>query len=309
MRFTLVPCLALFMSGCSDLPRLTGPGPVNLSNPAGGGGSGVDLANWSPYAVVHMPGGALEAYKKTMPALISRGNLRGIRFDVWSKDSGSDSKGILNMGLDGLAIISDLDLLEPNIEPIIDIIVSRFPEIRVFQVGNEISTLPEPGLRMGMEQYMKVFDRVYRHVEKKYPYLRLVSQSTFGSGNYGSIELEKMAELGLNNYPREKVIIGVNCYGIASASAYAGVLGRYFGGYEVWVTETGINGANEQIDFVKNVYPVLQTYLRPARIYWYAYYDGGEGPSDSDFGSGLIKNVNHPSGLSGSPLYKALAGE
>lgn len=311
MRFFLTACLAVSLSGCSGFPQFTGPTAVSSN-------STIDVSGWSPYFVVHTPGNALGAYQETMPALIARGNLKGVRIGI-IKGEGKNfvNEALLNMGLEGLAIIDNYFLFDPNIEQVIDDAIKWYPTVKVFQIGNELTTiLPRNGPQISVEQYMVVFDKIYRHVEKNYPDIQLVAQATFGSGDYGSIELERMGQLGLHRYPPDRVIIGINCYSIATAVYYASVLdAQSFRGYRVWVTETGVADPNQQLEYVRTVYPVLRDYLRPARdrfgnyiMYWYAYYTGeGEGPDGG--GWGLIKNINSLNDIWKSPLYKALAGE
>lgn len=304
----------LLMSACDHLPQLTGPSSVNSSNnSSNGSGNSTNLSSWSPYVVVHTPGNALEAYRQTMPALIANGNLRGVRIGIY-KGEGNNfvNQGLLDMGLEGLGIIDNYYLFDPNIEQVMDDAIRWYPRIKVFQIGNELTTiLPKSGPQISVEQYMAVFDRIYRHVERNYPDIKLVTQSTFGSGSYGSIELERMDQLGLHNYSPSRVFIGLNCYSVSSAVNYASVLDSHsFRGYQVWVTETGISDPEQQVEFVQRVYPVLVDYLRPARdrfgnprIYWYTYYGGDSLP---DGGYGLIKNLSNPEK---SPLYRVLAGE
>ncbi len=299
----------LIMSACSNSPQLLGPTSVNSSNNSGN----TNLSSWSPYVVVHTPGNTLDAYRQTMPALMEKGNLRGVRVGI-IKGEGRNfvSQALLDMGLEGLGIVDNYFLFDPDIERVMDEVVRMYPSIKFFQIGNELTTiLPKNGPQISVEEYMTVFNRIYRHVEKNYPDITLVTQSTFGSGTYGSIELARMDQLGLHNYSPSRVIIGLNCYGINSAINYAGVLDSHsFRGYRVWVTETGVADPAQQVEYVQKVYPILVDYLRPdrdhfgnPRIYWYAYY-GGEGLPDG--GYGLISNLLK---LDKSPLYKILAGE
>lgn len=319
MRFFLTACLAVSLSGCNGFPQLTGPTPT-------GSNSTVGVSGWSPYIVVHTPGNALGAYQETMPALIARGNLKGVRIGI-VKGEGKNfvNEALLNMGPEGLAIIDNYYLFDPNnieqvnpsIEQVIDDAIKWYPQVKVFQIGNELTTiLPRNGPQISVEQYMAVFDKIYRHVEKNYPDIKLVTQSTFGSGDHGSIELERMVQLGLRRYPPDKVIIGLNCYSISTAVYYASVLdAQSLRGYRVWVTETGVADPSKHLEYVQTVYPVLRDYIKPDRdrfgnhrIYWYAYY-AGEGEGFDGGGWGLIKNINNLNDLWKSPLYKALAGE
>lgn len=304
----------LFMSACGNLPQFVGPSPVNSNNNSGNNSGGNAVLNsWSPYVVVHTPGNALDAYKQTMPALMANGNLRGVRVGI-VKGEGKNfvNQALLDMGLEGLGIVDNYFLFDPNIERVMDDIIRWYPDIKIFQIGNELTTiLPKNGPQISVEEYMTAFDRIYRHVEKNYPDITLVTQSTFGSGTYGSIELARMDQLGLHNYSPSRVIIGLNCYSVSSAISYASVLDSHsFRGYRVWVTETGVADPEQQVEYVQKVYPILIDYLRPdrdrfgnPRIYWYAYY-GGDGPPDGGFG--LITNLIS---LEKSPLYKVLAGE
>ena len=140
----------------------------------------------------------------------------------------------------------------------------------------------------------------------------LMTQSTFGSGFYGSNELKKMVELGLkpNILSPQRVIVAMNIYSDDALSEYVSARNQYLddpnqGGYRIWVMETGSSNPNEQIDHVKSFYPRLTSALGAERIYWYVLWGGSIGP---DTGYSLILNSSDPNQMTYSPLFKALAG-
>ena len=83
--------------------------------------------------------------------------------------------------------MSNDNLFEPDIEGVIDRIFSGAPEIRYFQIGNEVTTiLPSTGPTITIEQYAALFQRIYEHVQSHYPGRAiLLTQSALGSGLRG----------------------------------------------------------------------------------------------------------------------------
>ena len=262
--------------------------------------------SWSPYIVVHTPGEALSAYQRAIPELMATGALSGVRIGI-IKNEGRNSVNvwIASTGLDVLWILDNYFLFESDIERVIDQVFALYPNIKYLQIGNEITTiLPRNGPQISVETYMDVLKRIYTYVEARYSGVVLVTQSTFGSGTYGSVELEKMIELGLKSMSPGRLIVGMNVYSLSTANRYSHVISGSLRGYRVWVTETGTTNPDEHIRYVDSVYPVLRNNLRAERIYWYCLYCGDSG---SDVGFGLIKNFQGQSFWS-SPLYNLLAG-
>lgn len=291
----------LFAAGCSDV-KTGGPfQPTDVfpgsSNPPGQDES---LFDWSPYVVVHTPGGALQAYQKAIPELTSKGALKGVRISI-NKGGGVNfvNSWLASTGLDILWIFDNEFLFESNIERHIDQAIAWYPGIRYLQIGNETTTiLPRPGPQITIEEYMTAFKRIYAYVQTRHPSVILVTQSTFGSGNYGSGELETMANLGLKEMSPSKLIIGVNVYSVTTAYNNSHVINGLLRGYRVWVTESGIPKPDDHIRYVRDTYPILKNTLRAERIYWYVLYE--------ESGHKLM-DINGPNFWT-SPLYNLLAG-
>ena len=178
---------------------------------------------------------------------------------------------------------------------------AMYPQVRVFEVGNEVTTSTMP---MTIDQYVDVLDRIYVHVLAQYANVMLVSQATFGSGTLGAQDLATMAPLltAMGISPQH-LIIGINVYTETALGAYAVVLANNLAGYRVWVTETGVPDPNQEISYVGTFYPRLQALLRAERIYWYALWAGDVG-ADSAFS--LIHAPTTPSIMMG-PLFQLLA--
>jgi hypothetical protein len=309
--FTLVATVVLSL-GCDDGIKINPAMPSQIEpiqvgpfgDPADGGTKRkVDLSMWSPYIVVHTPGEALRAYQQAIPELMAAGALRGVRIGIVK----GESRNFVNTWIasavpDVLWILDNYYLFDPNIEDVIDQVFIRYPTIRYLQIGNETTTiLPKTGPQISIETYLSVFKRINAYVQRRYPGVILLTQSTFGSGDYGSVELERMIELGLKEIsPRP--VIAMNVYSVSTANQYSYVLNSSLRGYRVWVTETGINDPARHISYVQQMYPVLRDILRAERIYWYCMYCGETG---SHAGFGLIKDIMAPT-IWKSDLYQAL---
>lgn len=293
--------------GCSDNfrinPIMPTDGDSDLSEPGPSNSFGIQ---WSPYIVIHTPGEAFFAYQKAIPELMSRGALKGARVGIIKGENRNEvNVWIASTGLDVLWILDNYYLFESDIERVIDRVLVWYPNIRYLQIGNEVTTiLPRNGPQISVEAYMSVLKKIYTYVATKYPQITLVTQSTFGSGSYGSVELERMIELGLKTMSSSRLIIGMNVYSVSTASQYSHVINGPLRGYRIWITETGTTNPNEHIQYVNGVYPILRNNLRAERIYWYCLYCGDNGP---DVGFGLIRDLQKPSFWT-SPLYDFLAG-
>ena len=258
---------------------------------------------WSPYIGIHASGEAYDAYQATLPLLRDKGNLNGVRVEIVKADGLNNQviKMIGSLGIEMVGLIENGYLFDPDIENQIDEIYAAYPEIEYFQVGNETTTFTN----MSIETYMTVLKRVYDHTQLNYPNKTLITQSTYGTGDYGPKELEKMAKLGLREMSGQKLIIGLNVYSDYSLVQYSNMVRRYLSGYRVWVMETGSNIPFQHVQFVQNFYLQLRTSLRAERIYWYVMWGGD---IDSDSGYGLITNVLNPP-LAFSPLFNVLVGQ
>lgn len=320
MRFCKVflsLAIFLFFSGCNSrfFSAIGGPSGIN------DGSSGLIAVDtpegqigWSPFMVVHSDGGAVDGYKKALTELKSKGMVRGVRVGL-SGYRDSIVQMINSLGIEMVGIVPNASLFDPSPEAMISRYISAYPEIKVFQIGNEITTINQlHGLpRMTIEQYMDVFRKIYDYVQMSSSSVMLITQSTFGSGSYGSNELKRMVELGLkpNILSPRRVIVGINVYTNDALNDYISTRNQYLGdsnqggGYRVWVMETGSSNPSEQIAHVRLFYPSLASPLGAERIYWYVLWDSDKGP---DLGYGLIQNPHDSNRMSYSPLFKVLAG-
>ena len=312
-RVSLVLLSSALFCGCNSrffsptAPTLTADsGLITVNTPEG-------QIGWSPYIVVHSDGGAVEGYRKALTLLKSRGMVRGVRVGL----SGYGDTGvqmISSLGIEMVGIVPNESLFDSNLEAMIDRYVSSYPDIKVFQIGNEVTTINQTqGLpKMTIEQYMDVFKKIYNHVRSNPSPVMLMTQSTFGSGFYGSDELKKMVELGLkpNILSPQRVIVGINVYSDDALGEYVSTRNQYLddpkqGGYRVWVMETGSPNPSEHISHVRSFYSRLASALGAERIYWYVLWGGDTGP---DVGFSLISNPYDTNRMTYSPLFKALAG-
>jgi hypothetical protein len=156
--------------------------------------------SWSPYVGVHADLVALSAYQDSLSALRRAGRLNGVRMEIHRHESVSPMiKAVGSLGLEILGLVENDYLFDPDIEGAIDRIFAAYPEIRYFQIGNEVTTiLPPGGPTITIEEYAAVFERVYAHVQARHPGRAiLLTQSALGSGLRGPTELETLARLTL----------------------------------------------------------------------------------------------------------------
>jgi hypothetical protein len=267
-------------------------------------------AEWSPYIGIHITGQALSAYLDAVPILVRAGRLKGVRLEINKKNQNPTDpiiKTIGGLGVEVLGLIGNEYLFEPDVEQEIDRILADYPEIRYFQIGNEVTTIMRStGPTISIEEYMSVLERVYTHVQRRHPGRAiLLTQSTLGFGRYGPQELEAMAGLGLRDMDPNKIVIAINAYDPDSSSQYSGILGGVLRRFRVWVTESGVSDPALHASFVQEKYPLLRDYLRAERVYWYVMW-GGDSGDDADFS--LIKNPDNFPNYWKSPLFELLAG-
>lgn len=215
-------------------------------------------------------------------------------------------KAVGSLGIEILGLISNDYLLDPDIEGAIDRIFAAYPEIRYFQVGNEVTTLRSATWpTITIEEYAAVFQRVYSHVLARHPGRAiLLTQSALGSGLRGPMELETLTTLALSRMDPDKVIVAINAYDPDNVAQFRGLLGGALRPFRVWVTESGLPDADRQVSFVRDKYPLLRRFLRAERVYWYVMWGGDEGP---ETGFSLIKLPASYPNYWRSPLFDALA--
>lgn len=262
--------------------------------------------SWSPYVGVHSDGRALRAYQDALSAMAGAGRLNGVRMSIHRQQPVDPMiKAAGSLGLEVLGLVDNEYLFDPGIEGAIDRIFAAYPEIRYFQIGNEVTTiLPPTGPTITIEEYAAVFQRVYDHVQSRHPGRAvLLTQSALGSGLRGPTELETLTRLALSRMNPDRVIVAVNAYDPDNLSQFRGLLGGALRSFRVWVTESGVANPDRQAPFVRDKYPLLRRYLRAERVYWYVMWGGDEGP-DTDFS--LIKFPTRFPDYWKSPLFTLL---
>jgi hypothetical protein len=308
--YTRLAALVLVLSAssaCSD------GAPLSPVSPGGGGAGDAGLAQevglrWSPYVGVHADLHAMSAYRDALTALQRAGHLRGVRVEIHRHEPTNPViKTIGGMGIELLGLIANEYLFVPDIEREIDRIFSAYPEIRHFQIGNEVTTiLPPTGPTITIEEYAAVFGRVYDHVQARHPGRAiLLTQSSLGSGLRGPMELETLFSLALSRMDPQRVIVAINSYDPLAVSQFRGLLGGPLRSFRVWVTESGVADPSLHIPFVHERYPLLRQYLRAERIYWYVMWGGDSGP-DTEFS--LIRQPGRYPDHWRSPLLDLLTG-
>ncbi len=295
------------LAGCQS-GLLSPSAPADTGSNAAGSVTAQEVAGqWSPYVGVHVDGQALPAYRDALSALQRAGRVQGARMEIHRNEAVNPViKAVGAMGLEILGLVSNDHLFEPDIERVIDRIFSAYPEIRYFQIGNEVTTiLPPTGPTITIEQYAAVFRRIYEHVQSRHPGRAiLLTQSALGSGLRGPTELETLTALALVHMDPDKVIVAVNAYDPDALSQYRGLLSGSLRAFRVWVTESGVANPELQAMFVRDRYPLLRLYLRAERVYWYVLW-GGDSAPDADFS--LIRYPSRYPDYWKSPLFSLLA--
>jgi hypothetical protein len=298
---SLITVSLFFSVSCTDYKA--GPRNPFIPTPSDIDNGWVDISAWSPYMVIQPADSLLRPYIDAISPLIKNGNLKGARIEI-VKNQGVSSviKDLSMRGVEILGIVDNYFLIDDSerMESIMDNIIRIYPEIRYFQIGNEITSLLPNSPRIDMRQYMEIFKRIYRHVINRYPHIILVTQATIGTGSYGSRELNEMAEYGLSNMDPSRVIIGINIYAYLSRGQSPNVLNTNLRRFRVWITETGIKDPSKQIPYMQESYPEFRNILRAERIYWYALYAG----QGQDWGFSLIDIEHQP--ILKNPLYRVL---
>jgi hypothetical protein len=298
MRLAILAVAVGTLLGCEQLRPPTSPSASPTTQEV--------ALSWSPYVGVHGDGRALSAYQDALSALRRAGRLNGVRMELHRHEPVDPIvRAVGSLGVEILGLVANDYLFDRDIEGAIDRIFATYPEIRHFQIGNEVTTiLPPSGPTITIEQYAAVFQRVYDHVQARHPGRAiLLTQSALGSGLRGPTELETLTSLALSRMDPNKVIVAVNSYDPDNVSQFSGLLGGALRHFRVWVTESGRSNPDQQASFVRDKYPVLRRFLRAERVYWYVMWGGDEGP-DTDFS--LIKfPASHPNYWK-SPLFDLL---
>jgi len=286
----LVAATMLLTSGCGRSPLA----PSSLWRTI--------LPAWSPYMVLQPDDGALAGYRDALARLTSHGAVTGVRIGLSADGRSAATVNLaLSFGLDIVGIVDNADLLAPDVEGTFDRYRAAYPQVRTFQVGNEITTLP--ATPMTIDQYADTFIRIYTHVVSTYTDVTLVSEAPIGSGNRGSADLvAETSAFAAHGVSPSRVVIALNVYTETALAAYVAAMPNVAPGFRIWITETGETIPTNQVGYVAATYPQLQSLLRAERIYWYALWAGDAG-GDSDYS--LIKNATQTP-IAPGPLFKLL---
>jgi predicted CxxxxCH...CXXCH cytochrome family protein len=235
------------------------------------------LPAWSPHVVLQPDSNALRGHGRALAQLVSHAAIESVRISLTTDGSAAPTVHMASaLGVQVIGIINNADLRARDLSLMFDWYADAYPEVRVFQVGNEVTTATP---RMSVDEYVAALTKISSHVRDRYPTVTLISEAAFGSGGIGAADVAAMApRLMAAGIGPEQIIIGINVYTDRALTAYAGTLTGALSRYRIWVTETGVPDQARQISWVENVYPALRTSLRAERIYWYALWAGDSGP-------------------------------
>jgi hypothetical protein len=305
----------IFISSCDSFTS-----PTGLSETGG-----VTLSAWKPCVIVHSPGfpgnRVFENQMQAVEKLQKAGRLEWFRIGEANIHGGARDYAVRakRMGLKTIAIIPthDLELNPLGWEDTYRTFKHLYGSlVDIWQIGGEIQN-PDPTVNlvtMTPEEYMRKFRNLYRYIKERYPSDMITNAPTFGSG-YGAEELQRFIEAGLLDIETDQLlsrnlIIAVHIYTSNVLRDYGKVFNRYqsqLARKRVWVTETGVDGDREQVEWVNKTYPIIINTLHPEMICWYALYAGD--PPEAVPGAGLIYNVDNGLPVVERELFKRLTGE
>ncbi|MCB0328986.1 MAG: hypothetical protein KDD70_04970 [Bdellovibrionales bacterium] len=178
----------------------------------------------------------------------------------------------------------------------------RNRKIRAFQVWNEPNIdLPESSyldVKDSPEHYIELLRRSYRYIKRRAKGKEVVSAATTSIiQNYPETLQynEALYSLGAEDYLD---IWGVHIYGTSverfllpgGPTDFLNQLSK-----PIWVTESGRQGVNEQLNYVERVWPYLRSIVPGIdRLYFYQFTEGSSDASNT-FG---LKNLTVGSNLS-----------
>jgi hypothetical protein len=288
----LLWCAVASNAGCGLFSSPTSPTPLWKTR----------VPAWSPYMVIQADDEALPGYQQALARLAAHTAIAGARIALHADGRSAPTVRLAaSFGIEVVGIIDNADLFQSDVAAVFDQYASTYPQVRIFQVGNEVTA----STSMSFDAYLDVLGRMYVHVRDRYPNVMLVSQATFGAGIEGAGQLAAMAPwVAAIGASPQRLIIGINVYTAKALSAYATALANNLTAYRIWVTETGIADPNEQAAYVNTTYPTLRIALRAERIYWYALWAGDAG------GDSAFSLIQRPASAAivPTPLFQLLTG-
>ena len=272
------------------------------------------LCAWSPYVGVHssehlgLPTSFDNSQLNRVYELDAVGAVRGVRLDLkpWSQEFKKFAQK-LNSRVDVLGILETriLSLPKEQWQPYIDDALTQYRGlVKTFEIGNEVDIFSSPP--MAPKKYAQVLRDIYEYVSAKYPWAKIIPAAFNGdvSGpgylqNFVNADPDLIKRLG---------VINIHCYRCEETiPQYKEIINKLNAGrgadVKVWVTETGVQDWNEQINWVKNIYPKLKRELGAQRIYFYVFAQPSTS-SDSQFA--LLNWNQQKNTFEASPLYKVL---
>ena len=284
---------AVAVGGCGLFSSPMAPTPAWHTN----------VPAWSAYMVIQADDAALVGYRQALARLVAHGAIRGARIGLFADGRSAPTvRLVASFGIEVVGIIDNADLFQPDVAAVFDQYASLYPQVHVFQVGNEVTT----STSMSFDAYLDVLGRMYVHVRDRYPNVTLLSQATFGAGIEGAGELAALASwVAANGASPQRLIVGINVYTEKARNAYAATLADHLVAYRIWVTETGVADPTQHVAYVNTTYPMLRTSLRADRIYWYALWAGDAG------GDSAYSLIHAPtsSAIVPGPLFQLLTAE
>lgn len=280
----------LISVGCKDSCSILGPSNSSL------------FETWSPYLGIHTFAWHKNVQQPHLDPLFRTGLIRGIRLD-YTPESKNAARWAKERGADVLCIFSNNYLRESNIEELFDYAVASNPNVDYWEIGNEIGKF----LGMDPEEYMPIFLKLHRHVQKNHPGLVIIPYAPIG-GNEGSRSFEIMMKNGLQSLTMRQnggiKLISLHVYSssILFFSRMKKEIERLPIDVQVWVTETGIADFSKQVPYVLDIYPKIRKMFRASRIFWYLASECSEYSLIGGLASDCAGTVTY------SPLYQQLTG-
>jgi len=287
--------LIVLIAGCSSACKFTLPTSPDFSDSEKE--NGVVKSKWDPYVGVHAFSFSENLQQPHLLKLINTGMLKGVRIEnLGIPDVQYFSNWFQNNGVEVLGLFENERLRDPDVCQIFGQYVVRNPGVIYWEIGNEVNYIG-----MSPREYVGIVAKLFYYAKQNYPGIKIVSGGI--GGNVAAADaLRQMIDAGLDKLCQDGLeVVAIHFYSwsaVTRVAEFKSQIMRLPAHVRVFITETNTMPPSwdNQIEYVKNVYPKLRDALRAERIYWYAFCGNG------DFSLVMMNTWEY------SPLMKLLIG-
>ncbi len=254
------------------------------------------ISKWSPYVGV-FPG--ISTIQEThLSKLANAGMVRGVRLGwLHLAESQRLARSIQSMGIEVMGLFENDFLRAPDVCEIFSGHVRNNPGVVYWEIGNEITYV-----KLFQKEYVEIVKKLFFYAKQHHPEIIIVSGGI--GGNVAAADsLRQMIDAGLDKLCRDGLkVVTIHFYSLGAFTRIAefkSQIMRLPSHVRIFITEANTMPPtwNNQISYVKEMYPQLRDALRAERIYWYAFC------GDGDFALVRMNTWEY------SPLMKLLVGE